>query len=348
MKKPFLIGLSVYAAVWCYAQSLKQIEAGRIRLHNGWGITPIGKSIQLGDLPLNIAISPSKKLLAVTNNGQSDQTIQLIDAVKQQTLDTILIGKSWLGLVFSDDEKSLYASGGNDNWIVRYAIDNKHLVARDTIVLGKPWPERISPAGMALDDAHHLLYVVTRESNELLIVDVSTKKVLHQYPLGAEGYTCLLSPDRKTLYASCWGCDKIQIFDTKKQQFSGSIPVGDNPNDLCLTKDGSVLFVSNANDNSVSVIDLEKGKVVETLNAALYPDAPSGSTSNSVGLSEDGKTLYIANADNNCLAVFDVSHPGASKNKGFIPTGWYPTCVREVNGTIYVAQWQGIYFVAKS
>ena len=77
------------------------------------------------------------------------------------------------------------------------------------------------------------------------------------------------------------------------------------------------------------------------MNAALYPDAPSGSTTNSVALSADEKTLYIANADNNCLAVFDVSNPGSSKSKGFIPVGWYPTCVRVIGNKIFVANGKG-------
>ncbi|MEP6514437.1 MAG: alkaline phosphatase family protein, partial [Parafilimonas sp.] len=55
----------------------------------------------------------------------------------------------------------------------------------------------------------------------------------------------------------------------------------------------------------------------------------------------DEKTLYIANADNNCLAVFDVSKPGNSKSKGFIPTGWYPTCVRVINDKIFAANGKG-------
>jgi len=101
------------------------------------------------------------------------------------------------------------------------------------------------------------------------------------------------------------------------------------------------LFVANANDNSVSVIDLTKRKVIETLNAALYPNAPSGSTTNGVALSADEKTLYIANADNNCLAVFDISNPGSSKSKGFIPVGWYPTCVRVIGNKIFVANGKG-------
>ena len=88
------------------------------------------------------------------------------------------------------------------------------------------------------------------------------------------------------------------------------INVGENPNELLLSKNGKYLFVANAGDNSVSVIDIAERKVLEVLNAALYPDAPTGSASNGLALSEDQKTLYVANADNNCLAVFDVSQTG--------------------------------------
>jgi DNA-binding beta-propeller fold protein YncE len=68
--------------------------------------------------------------------------------------------------------------------------------------------------------------------------------------------------------------------------------------------------VANANDNSVSVVNLPSRKLVETLNAALYPNVLPGSTSNALAFSKGGKTLYVANADNNCLAVFDVRRPG--------------------------------------
>ena len=103
------------------------------------------------------------------------------------------------------------------------------------------------------------------------------------------------------------------------ERIPNRIAAGDNPNDNCLTKSGKYLFVANANDNSVSVMDIQKRKLLETLNAALYPESLAGSTSNALALSADEKTLYIANADNNCLAVFDFSHPGSSKSKGFIP-----------------------------
>jgi len=346
MKKAlFFLFLSIHT-VNIQAQSANDINSRRVLLPNGWQLTPVGKILTLGDLPLNIAVSPDKKLAAVTNNGESTQTIELIDLKKGIVSDSVVIGKSWLGLVFSDDGKSLYASGGNDNWIIKYSIRNKELINTDTIRLGKPWPEKISIAGIALDDSKKILYAVTKENNSLYAIDLMTKSIVSQNALGGEGYTCLLSPDRKTLFVSCWGCDKVVVFDTYLQKFTGSIAVGDNPNDMCITASGRYLFVANANDNNVSVIDTKLSKVIETLNSALYPNAPIGSTTNSVALSADQKTLYVANADNNCLAVFDVSIPGQSKSRGFIPSAWYPTCVRFVKNKILVSNGKGMTSLA--
>jgi YVTN family beta-propeller protein len=337
----FIFSLLLLSTGVITSQSLNDIEKNRVVLPNRWGITKIGKTINLGDLPLNMAISKFKKLLAVTNNGQSDQTIQLIDVKNQLVLDTFLIGKSWLGLAFGDHDKSLYVSGGNDNCILRFDIRDNKLSIRDTFKLGKPWPELISTAGIALDEKRGFLYAVTKENNSLYVVNINSKNDIKSFSLGGEAYTCILSPDKITLFISCWGCDKVILFDTKTQKFISQIAVGDNPNDLCITDNGKFLFVANANDNSVSVIDVVKRKVIENLNASLYPDSPMGSTTNSLALSEDNKMLYVANADNNCLAVFDIRNPGNSLSKGFIPTGWYPTCVRVIDNNIYISNGKG-------
>jgi DNA-binding beta-propeller fold protein YncE len=312
-----------------------------VTLPNGWSLSPAGRSLPLGDLPLNMAVSSSKKWIAVTNNGQSKQSLQLIDVKKEQILDSIEIARSWLGLTFSSDEKYLFAGGGNDNQILQYAIENNKLILKDSIRLGKKWPNKISPAGIDIDDARQLLYVVTKDNNSLYIIDLLTKNIVQQVKLDGEAYTCLLSSDKKELYISCWGCDQLIVFNTEERKIETQIPVGDNPNDICITKNNTFLFVANANDNSVSVINIKERKVVETLTASLFPDAPPGSTSNGLALSENNKTLFIANADNNCLAVFDVSNPGFSSSKGFIPVGWYPTCVKVIGKKIWVTNGKG-------
>jgi YVTN family beta-propeller protein len=324
------------------AQNLEtQLESKRVMLPNGWSLTPAGRAVEVGDLPLNIAVSPSKKRMAVTNNGQGKQTIQLIDPNTEGVLDNIEIPKSFYGLKFSNDEKYLYASGGNDNIIIKYAIENNKLKRIDSLILGKPWPEKISPVGIDIDDARQLLYTVTKENNSLYIHDLKAKALVFSLNMGHEGYTCVLSPNKKMLYISLWGGKKVAYFDTEKRQIVATIPVSYNPNELILNKKGTIIYVANAGDNSVSVIDVKAQKVMEVLDAALYPNAPAGSATNGVALSQDEKTLYIANADNNFLAVFDVHKKGKSQSKGFIPVGWYPTNIRVVGQKIFVANGKG-------
>ena len=312
-----------------------------VTLPNGWKLSPAGRSLPLGDLPLNIAVSKSKKLMAVTNNGQSVQSIQLIDPKHEKILDIVTVAKSWYGLKFTADEKYLYASGGNDNWILKYGVANKKLQLKDSIKLGDKWPEKISPAGIEIDDRTKKMFVVTKENNTLYIIDLVKKNIIYQQSLGEAAYTCLLSGNRKELYISLWGGKKVLVFDIASKTIVSEINVGENPNELLLSASKNHLYVANAGDNSVSVIDIANRKVLEVLNAALYPAAATGSTSNGLALSEDQKELYVANADNNCLAVFDVSNPGFSKSKGFIPTGWYPTNIKVIGKKIFVSNGKG-------
>ncbi len=322
-------------------------KSGKVLLPNGWSLSPAGRSLPLGDLPLNIQISGSQKLMAVTNNGQSKQSIQLIDPQSEKILHDQPIGKAWYGLKFSADEKKLYASGANDNIILVYPIIKKMLGKADTIVLGKAWPnEKIGPTGIEVDDAGKRLYAVTKENNSLYIFDLRTNKLVNKVNLGSEAYDCLLSPDKTKLYISLWGADKLAIYDIKAQKITSEILTENHPNEIIQNRTGKYLFVANASDNSVSVIDAKARKVIEVISTALYPTRLSGSTTNGLALSEDEKTLYVANADNNCLAVFNVSNPGKSSSKGFIPTGWYPTNVRVAGKKIFVSNGKGFTSMA--
>src|SRR6476660_1209254 len=107
------------------AQNKANLVPASIKLPNGWNLTPVGNSLPLGDLPLNIAVSNSKKYIAVTNNGQSTQSIQLINVLTKKVLDNVVIPRSWYGLKFSAGNKYLFASAGNDNMILKYAVQNE-------------------------------------------------------------------------------------------------------------------------------------------------------------------------------------------------------------------------------
>ncbi|MFI5194366.1 MAG: YncE family protein, partial [Chitinophagales bacterium] len=270
----------------------KADQSDQILLPNGWKLSPTGRSLPLGplsDLPLNIQISASGRLMAVTNNGESTQSVQLLDPQSETILDEKTVGKSWYGLAFSPDEKDLYASGGYDNWILDYPVDNNKLGTADTIRLGEPWPkQKICPTGMVADKKN--LYTVTKGDSALYII--SKKVVVKKVILPGAAYACLLSPNKKTLYISLWLNASVLVYDVKSGRITNTLKTGTHPNELLLDKKGRRLFVANANDNTVSVIDTRSGNTMETISATLYPSHLAGSTTNGLALSADEKTLY--------------------------------------------------------
>ncbi len=153
------------------------------------------------------------------------------------------------------------------------------------------------------------------------------------------------------LHAGLWAAAQIAVVDLKSHKVIARWPTEEHPNEMLLTDSHRVLYVANANRNTVTVFDTKTGKALETLTASLYPNWPSGSTPNSLALTPDERTLFVANADNNNLAVFDVSQPGHSHSLGFIPVGWYPHLrPRDTgNGTPPVGQQrQGHHFHGES
>ncbi|MDO7852831.1 alkaline phosphatase family protein [Hymenobacter convexus] len=312
------------------------------RLPNGWKLSPAGTATPLGDLPLNLQISPDGRLAAVVNAGWGKNSVQLLDVATGKLLDTQEVPAAWAGLAFAPDGRTLYASGGQHNRIHSFKIEGQKLRVDSALVLGQKWPkQKIGVTGLAVDGRRQQLYAVTREDNSLYTFDLKTRQILRTLKLPAEAYAALLSPDGARLYISLWGGHAVAVYDVEKQQLLPSVPVESHPNDLALTRDGRRLFVANANSNSVSVIDTRAGRVTETLNTALFPASPAGSTPDGVALSADDSQLFIANADNNCVAVFDVRDAAASRPLGFVPTGWYPTAVRVAGAQLLVANGKG-------
>ena len=88
MKKTFLLLILAVIMGQSRAQESTRrpgtVSDSVIVLSNGWLLTPAGHGFQLGDLPLNIAISANERWAAVTNNGQSTQTLQLIDVAAEK------------------------------------------------------------------------------------------------------------------------------------------------------------------------------------------------------------------------------------------------------------------------
>ncbi|HLP18061.1 MAG TPA: bifunctional YncE family protein/alkaline phosphatase family protein [Bacteroidota bacterium] len=316
-----------------------RISDERTLLPNGWTLSPAGKSIPLGDLPLGIDIARTRGVAAVINSGYSDHSISLVDLRTQSIRQTVPVKLSWNGIEFSSDESELYISSGNDNGVLRYRFDADTLVFINRIELGKPYPaDTVSPSGIAVAPNGRTLYVASKGSNALYRVNLMRDSVEQVLPLSHPAYTCRIDEPRHVIYVTLWGGASVAVIDERTFTLITTIPVGDHPSEMLLSDDGTRLYVVNSNHNTVSVIDCLSRSVIRTFSVSLSASNPNGSTPNSLALSHDQKTLYVANADNNALAVLDADSGAV---RGFIPTGWYPTLVRAYGTTLLVANGKG-------
>ena len=133
------------------------------------------------------------------------------------------------GLTFSKTDQFLYASGGNDNRVNRYAIVQSKLQLVDSFVLGKAWPVQIGTAGLDVEETlHNKLFVVTKEAKSLYVFDLKTKELINKIELGAEAYACKVSTDKKYLYISLWGDKKVLVYDIAAAKINSQVEVGDH------------------------------------------------------------------------------------------------------------------------
>jgi DNA-binding beta-propeller fold protein YncE len=329
----------------------KQLD-GSVLLPNHWSLRPTGRQIELGDFPVNIAVHPQGSFAAILHAGYGRHGIRIVNLATEAVVTNVAIEEAFYGIEFSHDGSRLFCSGASEEVVHSFQFKDGFLSDHHEIRLRDVKDVGI-PAGLVLDRAARKLCVANIYGHRISITDPQKEKVV-DIPLtpdsltnllevvtkrhgptetelnhaGVFPYACRLDDKQRRLYVSLWGNAEVAVVDLNSQKVIARWPTQEHPNEMLLTASGKILFVANANRNTVTVFDTKTGKALETLSASLYPNWPSGSTPNSLALTPDEKTLFVANADNNNLAVFDVGAPGHSHSLGFIPVGWYPTSVR--------------------
>jgi len=314
-------------------------------LPNGWKLSPQGKQIPIGELPLNMVITKNQHYAITSNSGRGINSLSVVNLKIGKEIQRLKLDNTWVGLTFGKNDKTLYVSGGNDNNINILNFIKGKLTHAGLIKIGKKFPKNeISITGLAFVKKRNLLLAVSQKSNKLYVIDAKRKSILQEVKMDGKCYTVLVNHAQTYAYVSIWGQAFVEEVNLNNFTISHVYKTGNHPNEMAISPNDSRLFVANANNNSVTVLNLKDKTVSETLITSLIPNAPYGSTPDALALSPDGHNLYVANADNNYIAVFDVSKKAHAHSNGFIPVGWYPTSVKILSKTkkIVVANGKGI------
>ncbi len=337
---------------------------GSILLPNQWSLRPSGRQVPLGDFPVNMAVHPSGKFVVVLHAGDSAEELISVSLPTGQAIARAQLPETFYGVAFSPDGHRVYASGAGAEVIHEFTFDAGQFGSHQEIALRDPATRGV-PSGIAVSGDGERLYAPNVYGQDLVVADLSFRKALNLWPLksgmpaidlsqtrlssnpalaAAEKrsaaklddippdapfpYACVLDESHGRMFVSLWNAASVAVLDIKSGNLVAQWKTGDHPCEMVLSKDARWLFVANASLNTVTILDTESGRVVETLSASIQAADRPGCTPNSLALTPDQHQLFIANAGNNNVAVFDVTSPGKSRSLGFIPVGWYPTSVR--------------------
>jgi YVTN family beta-propeller protein len=325
------------------------------RLPTGVRLDPAAPLHDVGQMPLAMVSAPDGDRVVLLLNGWRDEGIQVVDRSSGQVLQTVKLPAAFLGLAFSPDGQSLYASGGNTDVVYRFDWRHGMATLRDSLVLqprARPRDNGVRyPAGLALSRDGRTLYVAENLADSLAVIDLAMGRVVQRVATGRYPYGVVVAPDGG-VYVSNWGGWQVSSYAPAAGgtlQANGQIFVGRHPSALLLNARGTRLFVATASTDRVVSVDLARRRVIGELLDPPPSGPGEGSTPNALALSPDGQRLFVAEGDANAVVVFDLAPStsgvagarGDDRLVGRIPAGWYPTALLASDSVLLVASGKG-------
>jgi DNA-binding beta-propeller fold protein YncE len=259
-----------------------------------------------------LVLSPDGKVLYVLDLAHF--RLVVFDTASRKAAASLAVGRMPFGLALSPDAKTLYVSNvGTFSYtlVPGYDPQNPSGTGLTFPAFGYPSPEAEQGADVEGKRIAGLGDSNRPESNSLYLIDVRNPyqpKLLDRIRTGL--------PMGETVLA------------------------GSSPGAVVAGKKRA--FVTNATQDSITVIDARNGTVIE--NALIAPSSAvkglRGVLPFGMALSPDERRLYVACAGINAVAVVDTAE---MQLLGFLPMGWFPArlAVSADGKTLFVANAKG-------
>jgi len=264
-------------------------------------------------------------------------TVSVIDPATYKVIDTIQVGRQPQHVTPSYDMTRLWVL--NDKGDSLTAIDPATGKKGETVPVDDPYNMYYTPDGKyAIVVAEQLMRLMFREpktmtlknsvwfnckgidhmdfsadgtyliascefGDKLIKVDVQSQKQVGAIALGTHNgpQDVKLSPDGKTFYVADMHADGLHVIDGDQVKKIGFIPTGNGAHGLYVSRDSKVLYVSNRNEGSISLVDFKTQKVVKKW------QIPGGGSPDMGGVSADGKVLWLSGRYNAEVYAIDTT-----------------------------------------
>src|SRR5262249_11200394 len=101
-------------------------------------------------------------------------------------------------------------------------------------------------------------YVSNEKSNTISVIHNSEKKEVGHIKVGQRPRGIAITRDQKYVLVAVGDDDTIQMIDTASNRVVDTLPSGPDPELFTDDPSGRLLYVANENDNTVTIIDIER------------------------------------------------------------------------------------------
>jgi PQQ-dependent catabolism-associated beta-propeller protein len=137
------------------------------------------------------------------------------------------------------------------------------------------------------------------------VVDVKTKQVLAEIPVGVEPEGMGVSPDGKIVINTSETTNMAHFIDTDTFEIVANVLVDSRPRFAEYNHDGTKLYVSAEIGGTISVIDPATQQITNKITFEVPGVLPEAIQPVGVRVTNDGKKVFVALGPSNRVAVID-------------------------------------------
>jgi YVTN family beta-propeller protein len=154
-------------------------------------------------------------------------------------------------------------------------------------------------AAQALDETRHLVFVPSRASAEVALIDSVRDVVIARVPVGQVPHQVAVSHELGLLVASNTADDTISVIDLESLAPRATIALDVEPEHMAIAPGGRLIAVGNIGAGTVSLVSLDEAREIARIPGFHQP--------HTLTFTGDGKRLYVANLGADLVTVVDVA-----------------------------------------
>ncbi len=255
-----------------------------------------------------------QKLYILSSHGD-DMTV--VDVASNEIIKTVKVGLEPHGIAAPKAEDVLWVATEGDRTLTAVDPIKDEVIAKYPIFGRRPNEIEITSDG-------RYIYLPALGDGVYEVFDTVQKKIIARIPTDGYPHNVVVSPDDRYMYlspydrgktpaekvaAQGWPTSlnkKIYIVDTRTHTVVDTIPTGNTPRPIVLSKDGKRLYVNTDDFMGFLVLDIPGRKVLRHVAYDLTAEEKAiASRSHGIGITPDQREVWSTDTNHSLVHVFD-------------------------------------------